>query len=217
MFVPSILLHEPKVFFAGLNSRELLPVNARLLSGGLLGAACWGAAMGAHVGGTNVLVAALKMPLFFAVTLALSFSLMHVVALAAGIRANANQTLHVALAGLSVTTACLGVLAPVLALFAMSAPTPSVTSYLNLYVACALAGVAAGAFGAARLAAGLRALNGKSATGVLCVWLFIFQFTGTQVAWVLRPWIGGAEYSLAHGLSGNFYVGVTRVFMRWLS
>ncbi len=217
MFVPSILLREPQAFFAGLNSRELLPVNVRLLCAGVLGAACWGAALGSHVGGANVLVAALKMPLFFAVTLALSFSLMHVVALAAGIRAHASQTLTVALAGLSVTTACLGAFAPVLALFAASSPTPSVASYLNLYVACAFAGVAAGVFGAARLAAGLRALNGKAATGVLCVWLFIFQFTGTQVAWVLRPWIGGADYSLAHGLSGNFYVGAGRVFLRWLA
>jgi hypothetical protein len=217
MFVPSILLRESTAYFAGLNSCALLPVNARLLAGGVLGAACWGAAMGSHVGGLNVLAAALKMPLFFAATLALSFSLMHVVALAAGIQAKASQTLHVALAGLSVTTACLGAFAPVLALFAASAPTPSTASYLNLYVACAFAGVAAGVFGAARLAAGLRALNGRSATGVLCAWLFIYQFTGTQVAWVLRPWIGGADYSLPHGLSGNFYVGAGRVFLRWLS
>ncbi|CAG0929199.1 hypothetical protein PLCT1_00971 [Planctomycetaceae bacterium] len=217
MLLPSLLLNQPDTFFARLDASSLLASNARLFAGGSLGAACWGAAMGAHVGGANIAVTALKMPLFFAATLALCFVLMHVVALAGGIRASATQTLHVALAGLSVTALCLGAFAPVLALFAACAPTPSMASYLNLYVACALAGVVAGVFGAARLAAGLRALNGRSATGVLFAWLFIYQFTGTQVAWVLRPWIGGADYSLAHGLSGNFYVGAGRVFLRWLS
>jgi hypothetical protein len=211
------MLREPAAFFEGLGSQALLPINVRLFAGGALGAACWGAAMGSHVGGVNVAVTAFKMPLFFAATLALCFALMHVVALSGGIRASASQTLHVALAGLCVTALCLGALSPALALFAASAPTPSLTSYLNLYVTCALAGVVAGLFGAARLAAGLRALNGRPARGVLCAWLLIYQFTGVQVAWVLRPWIGGADYSLAHGLSGNFYAGAGRVFLHWLS
>ncbi len=216
MLLHVMLLHQPNVSFAGLDASSLARVNLRLFTGGSLGAFAFGAAMGAHVGGSNIAVAALKMPLFFALTLALCFSLMHVVALAAGMRARAAQTLHIALCGLGVTATCLGALAPALALFAACAPTPSLASYLNLYAACALCGVIAGCFGAARLAEGLRAFHGVQVRGVFCLWLFIYQFTGAQVAWVLRPWIGGADYSLAHGLSGNFYTGAGSVLWRWL-
>jgi hypothetical protein len=216
MLLPVLLLNKPAAFFENLDTSSLARGNLRLFIGGALGASAFGAAMGAYVGGSNIAVAALKMPLFFALTLALCFSLMHVVALASGLRASAAQTLHIALCGLGVTALCLGALAPALALFAASAPTPSTQSYLNLYATCALCGVIAGCFGAARLAEGLRALHGVPVRGVFCLWLLIYQFTGAQVAWVLRPWIGGADYSLAHGLSGNFYTGAGSVLWRWL-
>lgn len=216
MLLPVPLLNEPSAFFQGLDASSLTRGNLRLFIGGALGASAFGAAMGAHVGGSNIAATALKMPLFFALTLALCFSLMHVVALASGVRASAAQTLHIALSGLGVTALCLGAFAPALALFAASAPTASTPSYLNLYATCALCGAIAGCFGAARLATGLRVLHGGPARGVCCLWLFIYQFTGAQVAWVLRPWIGGADYSLAHGLSGNFYTGAGRVLWRWL-
>lgn len=216
MLLPVALLNEPASFFSSLDTSSMTRVNLRLFAGGALGAAAFGAAMGVHVGGMNTVVTALKMPLFFTLTLALCFSLMHVVALASGLRARAAQTLHIALCGLGVTALSLGAFAPALALFAACAPTPSTQSYLNLYATCALCGVVAGCFGAARLAGGLRALHGAPARGVFLAWLFIYQFTGAQVAWVLRPWIGGADYSLTHGLSGNFYTGAGRVLWRWL-
>ncbi|MCC6573817.1 MAG: hypothetical protein IT462_08500 [Planctomycetes bacterium] len=179
--------------------------------------------MGCFCGGAQIVVTTIKMPLFFVLTLGLCFSLMHVTQLVGGLKLRANQTLTVALSGLTVQALSLGSLAPVLALFAANAPFPAMSSYLNLYVACALAGLIAGVFGATRLALGLRMLApvGRGTRLVLAAWIFIYQFVGAQVAWTLRPWLGATSdftnyYSLEHGLSGNFYVGVGAVVLRWL-
>ncbi|MCC6465603.1 MAG: hypothetical protein IT463_09720 [Planctomycetes bacterium] len=216
------LLQFPRLCYAtALSGGTPVRASLRLMAAGVVGAACWGAAMGIHVGGVHLLLTALKMPLFFAATLALCFALMHVLALAGGVRARPAQTLQVALSGLSVTSTVLGAFSPVLALFAACAPIPSNASYVNLYVFCTACGAAAGLAGARHLAMGLRALHGSTPRAVLAGWLLIYQFTGAQMAWVLRPWIGssyGVEgyYSLSRGLTGNFYVGVGRVLLRWM-
>jgi hypothetical protein len=69
---------------------------------------------------------------------------------------------------------------------------------------------------------GMRALApGRRGWLPLAAWALAYQFTGAQVAWVLRPWIGSSYgvggYSLDHGLSGNFYTGVGKVLARWLT
>ena len=220
--IPIPLRDHHGLFDFALATPSLALANAKLAFAGVLGAAFWGAAMGSHAGGVHIWITTIKMPIFFLLTLALCFSLMHVMTVVGGVKARTEQTLNIALSGLSVTSVCLGALAPVLAVFAASIPVASMASYLNLYVACAMCGAAAGLLGARQVARGLHALRGGSTRGVLAAWLFIFQFTGAQVAWVLRPWIGSHDsaeglYSLSHGLSGNFYLGVAKVFARWFS
>ena len=94
-------------------------------------------------------------------------------------------------------------------------------SYLNLYVLCLACGVVAGIAGLRVLARGMRSLTDSGIAAPLIVWAFVYQFVGAQVAWLLRPWIGSSYgvdgYSLSHGLSGNFYMGVWAVLMRWIT
>jgi hypothetical protein len=214
-----ILLRDPCAHF----SRPLrLRDDLRLFAAGVCGAALWGAAMGAHVGRAHLWICALKMPLFLLGTLALCFPLMHVVLLVSGVRASARQTRAVALAGLATFATCLGALSPVVALFCASAPIPSMASYLNLYVLCLVCGACAGVAGLRAMVHGMRALApGRRGWLPLAAWALAYQFTGAQVAWVLRPWIGSSYgvggYSLDHGLSGNFYTGVGKVLARWLT
>ena len=194
--------------------------NARLLGAGVAGAMVWGAAMGSHVGRDHLWITTIKMPLFFLFTLALCFPLMHITLAVAGIPARASQTLTVALSGISTMAVCLGACSPAVALFCASAPIPSMASYLNLYVMCLGCGVVAGVAGLRVLARGMRSLGTARIRAPLIIWALIYQFVGAQVAWVLRPWIGSSYgvdgYSLSHGLSGNFYIGVWAVLVRWL-
>lgn len=213
------ILQNPALHFELAWRVPSLRLNARLLLAGTAGAMAWGAAMGAHVGRAHLWITTVKMPLFLLFTLALCFPLMHMTLLVCGLRARATQTLTVALSGLCVLAMCLGACAPVVALFCASAPFPSMASYLNLYVLCLACGVVAGIAGLRVLARGMRSLGGRG-RAPLVVWALIYQFTGAQVAWVLRPWIGSSYgvdgYSLSHGLSGNFYSGVGAVILRWL-
>lgn len=214
------LLHKPELHFRMAWRAPAVGRNLDLLTAGVLGAMAWGAAMGSHVGRAHLWITTLKMPLFLLFTLALCFPLMHITLLLGGVKARPAQTLTVALSGLSTLAICLGACAPVVGLFCASAPIPSMASYLNLYVLCLACGVLAGIAGLRVLARGMRSLCGGPVRAPLIAWALIYQFTGAQVAWVLRPWIGSSYgvdgYSLSHGLSGNFYMGVWAVLMRWL-
>lgn len=216
------LLRDPGLAIRFALRGQIAAPRLRLLAAGLCGAMAWGAAMGSHVGRAHVWITTLKMPLMLLGTLALCFPLMHLAVLVARIPLRAHETLTITLGGIAVLAVALGALAPVLALFAASSPIPSMASYLNLYLFCALCGLCAGLFSVRALAAGLRAAAPGARVGwVIASWAVVYQFTGAQAAWVLRPWIGssyGVEgyWNLQRGLSGNFYLGVGRVFLRWL-
>jgi hypothetical protein len=213
------MLRAPDMHFSMAWCTPSTRLNARLLACGMLGAMCWGAAMGSHVGRAHAWITLVKMPLFLLITLALCFPLMHMALLVSGMRARPSQTLTIALSGLCTLAICLGACAPFVALFCASAPIPSMASYLNLYVLCLCCGILAGLAGLRVLARGMRSLGSGRIIGPLVLWAFIYQFVGAQVAWVLRPWIGSSYgvdgYSLKHGLSGNFYMGVWAVLVRW--
>jgi hypothetical protein len=212
------LLQNPATHFEFAWRAPALRLNARLFVAGAIGAMAWGAAMGSYVGRAHIWITTLKMPLFLLCTLALCFPLMHITLLICGVRARVTQTLTVALSGLCVLALCLGACAPVVTVFAASAPFPSMASYLNLYVLCLACGVVAGIAGLRVLARGMRSLGGRS-KAPLVAWAFIYQFVGAQLAWVLRPWVGSSYgvdgYSLSHGLTGNFYSGAAAVLARW--
>lgn len=218
----STLLRDPGLANRLALDRAVPLPRTRLLLAGLCGSMAWGAAMGSHVGRAHVWITTIKMPVMLLGTLALCFPLMHLAAAVARVPLRAHETLTVTLCGTAVFGLCLGALSPVLALFSATAPIPSMASYLNLYLLCALCGLGAGAFALRAMAAGLNAAARGAHTGwVLAGWAVIYQFTGAQAAWVLRPWIGssyGVEgyWNLQRGLSGNFYLGVGRVFLRWL-
>jgi hypothetical protein len=55
------------------------------------------------------------------------------------------------------------------------------------------------------------AANPPSMT-LLYVWIFLFGFVGTQLAWTLRPFFGspGMDYSLYREIDGNFYAEILR-------
>ena len=47
---------------------------------------------------------------------------------------------------------------------------------------------------------------------LLYVWIFLFGFVGTQLAWTLRPFFGspGMDFSLYREIDGNFYAEIIR-------
>jgi hypothetical protein len=50
--------------------------------------------------------------------------------------------------------------------------------------------------------------------GLLNVWIVLYGFVGTQLAWTLRPFFGDpdASFALFRPIAGNFYVNIVRTF-----
>lgn len=50
---------------------------------------------------------------------------------------------------------------------------------------------------------------------LLYVWIFLFGFVGTQLAWTLRPFFGspGMDFSLYREIDGNFYAEIIRTLV----
>jgi hypothetical protein len=47
---------------------------------------------------------------------------------------------------------------------------------------------------------------------LLYVWIVLFGFVGTQLAWTLRPFVGspGEPFAFFREIDGNFYVDIIR-------
>ncbi|MER6594616.1 hypothetical protein ABT214_22750, partial [Micromonospora purpureochromogenes] len=47
---------------------------------------------------------------------------------------------------------------------------------------------------------------------LLYVWILLFGFVGTQLAWTLRPFVGspGEDFALFRSIEGNFYAEILR-------
>jgi hypothetical protein len=47
---------------------------------------------------------------------------------------------------------------------------------------------------------------------LLYVWIVLFGFVGTQLAWTLRPFVGSPDepFQLFREINGNFYVDIVR-------
>ena len=177
---------------------------ARLLALSAASSACFGAAIGAYVGRMQILYAAVKMPLFFLGTLALSFAAMHVFA-ARNLRA--RETFIAASETIALTAVVLGALAPIVALASLSTPKPSPGGYRFLILLLTASVAVGGICGVIRLHARLRSVR------LTVVWIVIYQFVGAQMAWLLKPWVGHTFSDdrflpLRENLQGNFYESV---------
>jgi len=74
----------------------------------------------------------------------------------------------------------------------------------------------AGLIGVLFLAQGMRVVS-RSGTGdmgarlaVVRLWIIVYAFVGSQVAWTLRPFVGAPsmQFELFRQLGGNFYTNI---------
>ncbi|MEN9020515.1 MAG: hypothetical protein ABF370_08400 [Verrucomicrobiales bacterium] len=65
----------------------------------------------------------------------------------------------------------------------------------------------------------MAAPEGQSWKGILGVWMVLYVFVGTQLAWILRPFIGNPESPFVwfRGKSGSFVDAVLRALGEYLS
>ncbi len=200
---------------AGWNSRRF----ALHLAVIILGAGCYGAAMGWWRDPQQALYVAIKFPFIILLTTLGNALINAMLAPLLGLNIPFRQSFCAIVIGFTITAAILGAFSPLLAFVVWNAPamTPGMTPgstydfiLLGHVAVIALAGVT----GNLRLFQLLALLGGNRSTAlrVLFAWLAGNLFLGSQFSWILRPFIGSptlpVEFLRANALHGNFYEAV---------
>jgi len=186
----------------------------------VLGAGGYGAAMGWWRDPQQALYTAIKFPLILLLTAAGNASLNAMLAPLLGLNVPFRQSFASVLMSFTIAAAVLGGFSPLIAFLVWNAPdlgSSSARAAYNVILPAHVAVIAlAGITGNVRLLQLLRRLGGPAvARKVLLAWLAGNLFLGSQLSWILRPFVGSpqlpVQFLRADALHGNFYETVFHV------
>jgi hypothetical protein len=191
----------------------------------ILGAGFYGGAMGWWRDPQQAFYVAVKFPLIILLTTAGNALINAMLAPLLGLNIPFRQSCSAILMSFTAAAAILGAFSPVMAFMIWNAPPMSpqaVSGPAYSLIKLTHVGVIAfaGATGNARLFQLLARMGGSRAIAlrVLFVWLAGNLFLGSQLSWILRPFIGSptlpVEFFRAAALHGNFYENVFRSFLQ---
>ena len=178
-------------------------------------AAFYGFVMGsyrltAHDGWKQALSSAAKVPCLFLLTLVICLPALYVVSSLLGSSLTLRQLTGILMASFLVTTMLLAGFAPITAFFMLSARQYVFIKLLNVLFFTIATGT-----GVAVIANAVKTMGSQDQAAhrtLLRFWFVIYAFVGTQMAWILRPFVGdpGTGFALFRHMGGNFYTDVLR-------
>lgn len=185
----------------------------------VVGAGFFGASLGWWRDPMQAMFAGIKLPLIMLLTAAGNGLLNSMLAPLLGLRLPFRQSFLAILTSFAIAAVIMGAMSPLAAFVIWNAPplvgghnnsTTHAAVLLLLVVTIAFAGIVANL----RLLQLLRHLAGQRAAAwrVLLAWLAGNLFLGSQLSWILRPFIGSpglrVEFLRADAFHGNFYEAV---------
>jgi hypothetical protein len=184
-----------------------------------VGAGLYGAAMGWWRGPEQALFVAIKFPLILLLVTGGNALINGLLAPLLGLNIRFHQSFSAILMSFTVTSAILGAFSPIIAFMIWNAPAMSLTvssefTYCIIMLVHVVVITLAGTTGNIRLLQLLQSLSTKpgAATRVLLAWLAGNLFLGTQLTWILRPFIGSPnlpiQFLRANAFHGNFYEAI---------
>ena len=173
--------------------------------------ALYGMVMGSTHSLWQVLSSATKLPLMFLSTLVISLPTLYFFNLIFGSNQSLTQNFALILAAITVTAVLLLSFAPIVTFFLLTTSNYQFFKLLNVGVF-----TVAGVVGVRFLTQGMRIVSAsgregiQARRGVVRLWILVYAFVGSQMAWTLRPFIGapGLKFELFRQLGGNFYANV---------
>jgi hypothetical protein len=173
--------------------------------------ALYGAVMGSSHSLWQALSSAVKLPILFLATLFVCVPSLYFFSLLFGSNQSLNQSLTVILTSITVTAVLLLSCAPITLFFLLTTSQYQFFKLLNVAIFCV-----AGVMGIVFLYQGMKVVSDSERGGastrrwVLILWMFVYAFVGSQMAWTFRPFIGapGVPFELFRQLGGNFYTNV---------
>lgn len=215
------MLHNPEKIVESIRRDEdLMPLCQTLLFAAFIMSVIYGAVMGA----TNLLqgsempffgkllmiaISAIKVPLLFLLTLVIVLPPVYVSNAFVGAQFSFRQMLACLLATVAITTTVLASMASVAFFFALTSKSYNFIKLLHV-----LFFVYAGVMGLGyldRTVSQIAEYGGRrTPRRILLVWILLYMFVGTQLAWVLRPFVGSPDLELTifRPRTGNFYESV---------
>jgi len=173
--------------------------------------ALYGAVMGSSHSLWQALSSAAKLPLLFLATLVVCAPTLYFFNLIFGSNQSLSQNVVLILTAITVTAVLLLSFAPIVLFFLLTTSQYQFFKLLNVGVF-----TIAGAIGVRFLSQGMQVVSfgGKEGAGarrnVIRLWILVYAFVGTQMAWTLRPFVGapGLPFELFRQLGGNFYANI---------
>jgi hypothetical protein len=185
----------------------------------ILGAGFYGAAMGWWRAPQQALFVAIKFPLIILLTTIGNALINAMLAPLLELNIPFRQSFSAIMISFAITSAILGAFSPLIAFVVWNAPdmaskTVSGSTYSFILLAHVAVVALAGVTGNVRLFQLLAGLGGSKAVAfrVLLAWLAGNLFLGSQLSWILRPFIGSptlpVEFFRQTAFHGNFFEAV---------
>ncbi|MCB9769063.1 MAG: actin-binding WH2 domain-containing protein [Candidatus Omnitrophica bacterium] len=214
------ILRNREDYFAGIFEGRAIGKNLAYLFIIVIGlSAFYGITMGASKGlSLQLLATAIKVPLLYLLTLLVCYPVLYVVIVIMGSKLSFLQTFALIMLAIALNSILLASCAPIVLFFTLTGADYDFLKLLHVTIFAF-----SGAWGMAGLWRGLQAMCEKSelypkqAIKILRVWVLVFAFVGTQMAWSLRPFIGspGMEFQIFRTeQTGNFYQAVWQSIAR---
>lgn len=206
------LLRNRFKFFAEIRSQVDLPrkIRAMLLWSAIF-LALFGAVIGSEHSVWQALASGVKLPLLFLITLLVCLPTLYFFNTIFESSLSLSQNFALLLSAITMTAIILLAFAPVVLFFLITTSQYQFYKLLNVAIFAI-----AGWIGVRQLSQGMRMLTANDRRGakmrgrILGLWILLYAFVGSQLAWTLRPFFGapGLPFELFRGLGGNFYTNI---------
>jgi hypothetical protein len=206
------ILRDRRYFFGEIRDGVELNKKIRaMLISSVIFFALHGAVMGSTHSLWQTLSSAVKLPVLFLSTLVVCSPTLYFFNLIFGSNQSLTQNFALILTAITVTGVLLLSFTPIVLFFLLTTNIYQFFKLLNVGVFAV-----SGFVGVYFLSQGMRIVStsGKEGGGarraVVRMWIIIYAFVGSQMAWTLRPFIGAPsmDFELFRQLGGNFYANV---------
>ncbi len=206
------ILRNQRQFFSEIKQRVNLGQKMRaMIIASLIFFALHGAVMGSSHSVWQALSSAAKLPLLFLATLVICSPTLYFFNLLFGSDQSPTQHVVLVLTAITVTSVLLLSFSPIVLFFLLTTSHYQFFKLLNVAV-FAISGI----IGVTFLIRGTQLISDPESEGtqtrryVVYLWIVVYAFVGSQMAWTLRPFVGapGLEFELFRQLGGNFYANI---------
>ena len=206
------ILRDRQLFFNEIRQGKGLNEKMRaMFISSIVFLALYGAVMGSTHSLWQALSSGFKLPLLFLATLIVCAPTLYFFNLIFGSNQSLSQNVALMLTAITVTAVVLLSFAPIVLFFLLTSSNYQFFKLLNVGV-FAVAGIVGVIF----LIQGMRLVSAGGGEGanarqiVVRLWIIVYAFVGSQVAWTLRPFVGAPsmKFELFRQLGGNFYTNI---------